>query len=98
MTNEEELAYYRKKYADEARNLSDDYFRYERGGKKYKTKLPNAVKFITHVTGLLDRPEPFTVIGFRHPLKNEYYLSGSHPSAYRAPNNLYTPYVIVEPR
>lgn len=36
-------------------------------------------------------------IAFRKPLKGEYYLSGAIPKAYRAPNDLLSPYWIVEP-
>lgn len=33
----------------------------------------------------------------RPPRKGEWYLSGAIPAAYRAPNDLSTPYIILEP-
>lgn len=36
-------------------------------------------------------------IDFRCPKKGEYYVSGAIPEAYRAPNDLPTEYLVVEP-
>ena len=33
----------------------------------------------------------------RPPRKGEWYLSGAVPTAYRAPNDLNTPYIILKP-
>ena len=93
MTIEEELAYYRKKYGDE---LREKWFKYIKNGKSYSVKLPNKVPFTSYGTGLLDRPEPFEAVAFRRPMAGEYYLSGAGVSAYKAPNDLSTEYVIVE--
>lgn len=38
----------------------------------------------------------YRVLGRRPPRKGEYYLSGAVPFAYIAPNDLSTPYLIVE--
>jgi hypothetical protein len=38
----------------------------------------------------------YRVLGFRAPKKGEYYLSGAIPKAYLAPNDLTTPFHIVE--
>lgn len=37
------------------------------------------------------------VLAFRPPKKGEYYLSGAIVTAYRAPNDLSTPYWVCEP-
>jgi hypothetical protein len=34
---------------------------------------------------------------YRKPLKGEFYLSGAIPTAYRAPNDLGSPYIILRP-
>lgn len=96
MSNEDELAYYRNKYKDEARVKSDEYFRYIRNGRGYKAKLPKVIRFIDKGSGFLVKPERFKAIAFRKPLKGEYYLSGAIPEAYLAPNNLTTEYIIVQ--
>lgn len=36
-------------------------------------------------------------IGYRKPLKGEYYLSGAVPQAYRAPADLLAAYLVVKP-
>ncbi len=33
----------------------------------------------------------------RNPRKGEWYVSGAIPAAYRAPNDLTSPYLVVEP-
>ena len=56
-----------------------------------------------HFEGLVDRHNTprnerwVKVIGFRPPLKGEYYLSGAVVEAYKAKNNLTYSYWIVEP-
>ena len=39
----------------------------------------------------------YTRVGFRAPLRGEYYVSGAKPAAYRAPNDLTTAYLVVTP-
>ena len=53
--------------------------------------LPNSVRF----EGIIG-PQRFWLIGFRKPRKGEYYLSGAFVYAYRAANDLLSPYWVVE--
>lgn len=39
----------------------------------------------------------YKVVGKRPPKKGEYYVSGADPMACRAPNDLKTTFIIVEP-
>lgn len=74
-------------------------FRFEKNGKKLKTKLPDKVTFVEYGNdslGLL-KPKPFKTVGFRKPLKDEYYLSGSMIKAYKAKNDMSSEYIIVVP-
>jgi hypothetical protein len=41
-------------------------------------------------------PYAFEYVGFRPPLKGEYYLSGAVVQAWRAPNDLPTAYHVVK--
>ncbi len=39
----------------------------------------------------------YRIVGRRPPLKGEYYLSGAIVQAWRAPNDLTTAFIVVEP-
>lgn len=39
----------------------------------------------------------YEIIGKREPRRNEFYLSGAVVGAWRAPNDLSSPYVVVRP-
>jgi hypothetical protein len=43
------------------------------------------------------RPQAHVRVGFRKPLKGEHYLSGAVVTAYLAPNDLPTEYMVVRP-
>jgi len=47
-------------------------------------------------SGLLQDRYFYRKVGFRAPKKGEWYLSGAIIEAYRAPNDLTTPYQVVE--
>lgn len=55
--------------------------------------LPAAV----HFEGLPGIAWTYKRDGFRNPRKGEFYLSGAIVAAYRAPNDLTTPYHVVIP-
>jgi hypothetical protein len=55
--------------------------------------LPSAVHFEGRGFGKFH----YRKLGFRPPKKGEFYLSGAIVQAYRAPNDLSTPYHVVEP-
>ena len=65
-----------------------------------RPKAPDVVFF-----GFLKRPGDqfgpalcyYEILGFRPPMKGEYYLSGAIVEAYRAPNNLNERYWVVKP-
>ncbi|NEI32159.1 hypothetical protein [Rhizobium ruizarguesonis] len=54
--------------------------------------LPSAV----HFEGMGFGRHRYRKLGFRQPKKGEFYLSGAIVQAYRAPNDLTTPYHVVE--
>ncbi|MGO7308822.1 hypothetical protein ACCS91_33745 [Rhizobium ruizarguesonis] len=54
--------------------------------------LPSAVHFEGKGLGR----HHYRKLGFRPPKKGEFYLSGAIVQAYRAPNDLTTPYHVVE--
>ena len=53
--------------------------------------LPRIVQF----EGSLGK-STYRKLGFRPPKRGEFYLSGAIVTAYRAPNDLTTPYHVVE--
>ncbi len=58
------------------------------GGKWYN--LPEVISF--------EKENCFyEVIDYRKPKKGEFYISGSQPNAYKAPNDLSTEYIIAIP-
>ena len=47
---------------------------------------------------MFDKCYTYEVVGFRAPKRGEYYVSGSYPQAYKAPNDLEpSEYLIVKP-
>lgn len=69
---------------------------YRQNGKKWT--LPDIVEFEGRVKELSVMGYPkftYEVVGYRKPLKGEYYLSGAIPEAYLAPNDLSTEYLVV---
>jgi hypothetical protein len=68
---------------------------YRQDGKKWT--LPDVVEFEGHYRYNDVAYPKFTyeVVGYRKPLKGEYYLSGAIPQAYLAPNDLSTEYLVV---
>jgi len=61
-------------------------------GKKWT--LPEVVQFGD--SSLTSPHYTYEVVDYRPPLAGEYYLSGAIPQAYKAPNDLSTPYLIVK--
>ncbi|TQE99195.1 MAG: hypothetical protein FKY71_09955 [Spiribacter salinus] len=65
-----------------------------------KPRLPNRPIPFQHGRGVFEFSNKHRywcrVLGFRPPNKGDYYLSGADVAAYRAPNDLTTPYWIVE--
>ncbi len=52
-------------------------------------------QYFVHFEGLGDYT--FKVLHYLNPLKDDYFLSGAIPSAYKAPNRLSCSYWIVKP-
>jgi len=52
----------------------------------------NGVKYGDHV-----RSWKYRMLGFREPKKGEWYLSGAKVTAWYAPNDLSTKFLVVEP-
>lgn len=50
-----------------------------------------------HFEGMGPGKWSYRRLGFRPPRKGEFYLSGAIVQAWRAPNDLGTPYHVVEP-
>jgi hypothetical protein len=64
--------------------------------------LPPVLWFERVSTGTHDHHSPrsclpYERLGFRPPRKGEHYVSGAIPCAYRAPNDLGSPFLIVRP-
>lgn len=59
--------------------------------------LPQVVNFIpARQSGLFAERWFYRKVGYRAPKKGEFYLSGAIVEAWQAPNDLSTPYHIVE--
>lgn len=59
--------------------------------------LPNVVTFIPcGQSGLFASRHFYRKLGFRCPMKGEYYLSGAIVQAWQAPNDLTTEFMVVE--
>lgn len=97
MTLEEQIKIAEKNLENLKAQRKNKVFRYSRDGKNYKVNLPQKVRFVrtTDILGLI-KPEEFKVVGFKTPQKEEYYLSGADVTAYLAPNDLLTKYIVVK--
>ena len=62
-------------------------------GKKWT--LPDHVR-VTGSLSYMAKCYNYRVIGFKPPRKGDWYLSGASVSAWQAPNDLDTPYLIIK--
>jgi hypothetical protein len=65
--------------------------------KAFAIKLPEKLHFEALGGQAATQMRRFTRLGFRPPMKGEYYVSGARPAAYKAPNDLTTAYCVVRP-
>jgi hypothetical protein len=83
-----ELNAYRKKYNDEFNTNKI----YRQDGKKWT--LPAMIVDGTY--SVIGKSYDYEILGFRKPIKGEYFVSGAIPAAYKALNDLSTEYIVIK--